>query len=93
MFVLTVIHYPTQDNTFDIGSADFFNDIYAETLQGSPVLAENLTIVGNIGDILTYNGSAWVAVSQENTGSGSGGGDSLPTNTKSVRYNTFYLRR
>ena len=53
---------PTQDNTFDIGSANFrFNDIYAETLQGTAVLAENLTISGNEGDVLKYSGGRWVA--------------------------------
>ena len=53
---------PTQDNMWDIGSASKrFNDIYAETLQGTAVLAENLTITGNEGDVLTYSGGRWVA--------------------------------
>ena len=53
---------PTQDNTWDIGSATLrFNDIYAETLQGTAVLANNLTVVGNEGDVLTHIGGAWVA--------------------------------
>ena len=53
---------PTQDNMWDIGSANKrFNDIYAETLQGTAVLAENLTITGNEGDVLTYSGGHWVA--------------------------------
>ena len=60
---------PTVDNVYDIGSAEFrFNDIYAETLQGTAVLAENLTIQGQAGQVLTYNGSAWVAA--DPTGSG-----------------------
>lgn len=53
---------PTQDNMWDIGSASKrFNDIYAETLQGTAVLAENLTITGNDGDVLTYSGGRWIA--------------------------------
>jgi hypothetical protein len=53
---------PTQDNAWDIGSATRrFNDIYAETLQGTAVLAENLTISGNEGDVLTYSGGRWIA--------------------------------
>ena len=53
---------PTQDNMWDIGSASKrFNDIYAETLQGTAVLAENLTITGTDGDVLTYSGGRWVA--------------------------------
>ena len=53
---------PTQDNMWDIGSASKrFNDIYAETLQGTAVLAENLTITGNEGDVLTYSGGRWIA--------------------------------
>ena len=61
---------PTQDNMWDIGSASKrFNDIYAETLQGTAVLAENLTIAGTDGDVLTYSGGRWVAgqVSSEGT--------------------------
>ena len=62
---------PSVDNAWDIGSAEYrFNDIYAETLQGTAVLAENLTITGQAGQILTYNGSQWVAA--DNQGSGSG---------------------
>ena len=69
---------PTQDNQFDIGSATFrFNDIYAETLQGTAILAENLTVSGQVGDVLTYNGSSWVATAPENTGGG-GGGSGIP---------------
>ena len=53
---------PTQDNMFDLGSAERrFNDIYAETLQGTAVLANNLTITGQTGDVLTFNGQRWVA--------------------------------
>jgi hypothetical protein len=53
---------PTQDNVFDLGTAERrFNDIYAQTLQGTAVLANNLTITGQVGDVLTYNGQQWVA--------------------------------
>jgi hypothetical protein len=53
---------PSVDNTWDIGSpTKRFNDIYAETFQGTAVLANNLTIQGNAGDVLTFNGSTWVA--------------------------------
>lgn len=57
---------PDMDNTWDIGSAQRrFNDIYAETLQGTAVLANNLTIVGNQGDVLKYDGQRWVAGQDE----------------------------
>ena len=47
---------------FDIGSSTRrYNDVYAETFQGTAVLSDNLTIAGNTGDVLTYNGSTWVA--------------------------------
>ena len=55
---------PVVDNQWDIGSAERrFNDIYAETLQGTAVLAHNLTIAGNAGDVLVYDNlnSKWVA--------------------------------
>ena len=53
---------PTQNNLFDIGSASLrFNDIYAETLQGTAVLSDNLTISGSEGDVLTRIGGTWVA--------------------------------
>lgn len=53
---------PTQNNLFDIGSASLrFNDIYAETLQGTAVLSDNLTIGGREGDVLTRIGGTWVA--------------------------------
>ena len=69
----TQLWRPTVDNTFDPGSSTKrFNDIYAETLQGTAVLSDNLTITGNSGDVLTFNGSTWVASAP--TG-GSGGGN------------------
>lgn len=54
---------PTIDDTFNLGSSDFrYNDIYAKTLHGTAVLADNLTVVGsNNGDVLTWNGSTWVS--------------------------------
>jgi hypothetical protein len=55
---------PDQNNMWDIGSSlRRFNDIYAETLQGTAVLSDNLTISGNVGDLLAYDGSKWIAVS------------------------------
>ena len=49
---------PTVDNQFDLGSSTYrFNDIYAESFQGTATLADNLTIVGGAsGDVLTWNG-------------------------------------
>ena len=72
---------PTINNNFDLGSSEFkFNDIYAETFHGTALLADNLTIVGSAeGDVLTWNGSTWVAA--ENTGSGSGTGSTPQTLT------------
>ena len=68
---------PSQDNTWDIGSAEYrFNDIYAETLQGTAVLAENLTVTGTAGQVLTYNGSSWVAA--DPTGAGGGDNNGVP---------------
>jgi hypothetical protein len=69
---------PTVDNTFDLGSSSRrFNDIYAETFQGTAVLAENLALVGTAqGDVLTWNGSTWVA--SQPTGGGGGGNAGVP---------------
>jgi hypothetical protein len=68
---------PSIDNEWDIGSADLrFNDIYGERFHGTAVLADNLTINGDVGDVLTYNGVAWV--SSPPTGGGGGGGDGIP---------------
>jgi len=65
---------PTVDNTFDIGSSTRrYNDVYAETFQGTAVLSDNLTVTGNTGDVLTYNGSTWVAAAPANTGGGGAG--------------------
>lgn len=53
---------PDMNNMWDIGSPlRRFNDIYAETLQGTAVLSDNLTIVGNAGDVLVYDGQRWIA--------------------------------
>jgi len=53
---------PSQNNVYDVGSPTFkFNDIYAETFQGTAVLADNLTISGTAGQVLTHNGTTWVA--------------------------------
>jgi len=53
---------PSQNNVYDVGSPSFkFNDIYAETFQGTAILAENLAISGTAGQVLTHNGSTWVA--------------------------------
>ena len=53
---------PATNNIYDVGSPTFkFNDIYAETFQGTAVLADQLTISGTSGQVLTHNGSEWVA--------------------------------
>jgi hypothetical protein len=63
---------PDQNNMWDIGSSlRRFNDIYAETLQGTAVLSDNLTISGNVGDLLAYDGSKWIAVSPSGEGGAS----------------------
>lgn len=63
---------PDQNNMWDIGSPlRRFNDIYAETLQGTAVLSDNLTITGNVGDLLAYDGQKWIAATPSQTG-GSG---------------------
>jgi hypothetical protein len=67
---------PSVDNQWDIGSAELrFNDIYGERFHGTAILADNLTVSGVTGDVLTYNGTAWVASAP--TGGG-GGGEGLP---------------
>jgi hypothetical protein len=69
---------PSIDNEWDIGSAELrFNDIYGERFHGTAVLADNITVDGDIGDVLTYNGNAWVA-SAPTGGSGGGGGNGVP---------------
>jgi hypothetical protein len=68
---------PTQDNTYDIGSpTKRYQDVYAESFQGTAVLADNLTVSGTNGQVLTYNGSTWIAA--DPTGAGGGGGGSTP---------------
>ena len=57
---------PTIDNAFDIGSEEKrFNDIYAQTFHGTAILANNLTISANEGDVLVYTNSTlrWAASS------------------------------
>ena len=57
---------PTENNVFDIGSEEMrFNDIYAETFNGIAILADNLTVSGNEGDVLTYSNNSlrWKASS------------------------------
>ena len=69
---------PSVDNEWDIGSADLrFNDIYGERFHGTAILSDNLTVSGDIGDVLTYNGSAWVSAPPTG-GSGGGGGEGVP---------------
>ncbi len=69
---------PSVDNEWDIGSADLrFNDIYGERFHGTAILSDNLTVSGDVGDVLTYNGSAWVS-SPPTGGSGGSGGESVP---------------
>ncbi len=63
---------PDQNNMWDIGSSlRRFNDIYAETLQGTAVLSDNLTISGNVGDILAYDGQRWIAAMPSGAGGSS----------------------
>ena len=60
---------PSTNNVYDIGSPSFkFNDIYAETFQGTAVLADQLTISGTSGQVLTHNGSSWVAADSSGGG-------------------------
>ena len=63
-FVRTDGHsIPDYDKMWDVGSpTQRFNDIYAETLQGTAVLANNLTISGQAGDLLGYDGQRWVPI-------------------------------
>jgi hypothetical protein len=69
---------PSVDNEWDIGSADLrFNDIYGERFHGTAVLADNLTVSGEVGDVLTYNGVAWVSAAPTG-GGGGGGGEGVP---------------
>ena len=73
---------PTLDNQFDIGSpTKRYQDVYAESFQGTAVLADNLTISGTAGQILTYNGSTWVAADNAGAGGGGGGGSTPQTLT------------
>lgn len=59
---LTSHSVPDLTAAYDIGSpTNKFNDIYAETFQGVAVLADNLTISGNVADILVYDGQNWRA--------------------------------
>ena len=62
-FLRTDAHsIPDTNNVYDIGSPTRkYNDIYAETFQGTAILAGNLTLSGTAGQVLTYNGSAWAA--------------------------------
>ena len=62
-FLRTDAHsIPDTNNVYDIGSPTRkYNDIYAETFQGTAILAGNLTVSGTTGQVLTYNGSAWAA--------------------------------
>jgi hypothetical protein len=53
---------PQSNNTYDIGSSvSKYNDVYAETFHGTAVLADQLTISASSGQVLTHNGSEWVA--------------------------------
>lgn len=77
---------PDQNNMWDIGSPlRRFNDIYAETLQGTAVLSDNLTITGNVGDILAYDGQKWVAVLP------SGGSGTTPSQLLSLNGSTLTI--
>ena len=71
---------PSEDNLWDIGSAELrFNDVYGERFHGTAVLSDNLTLEGDIGDVLTYNGTTWVAAAPTGgDGNGGGGGEGIP---------------
>jgi len=59
---LTSNSHPDVDKAYDIGTPQYrYNDIYAETFQGTATLADNLTITGNVGDFLRYDGTRWEA--------------------------------
>ena len=54
---------PSADNSWDIGAPGAkYNDMFAETFQGTAVLADDITMSGSAGDILTYQQSnKWVS--------------------------------
>ena len=70
---------PSEDNLWDIGSAELrFNDVYGERFHGTAVLSDNLTLEGDIGDVLTYNGTTWVAAAPTGGDGNGGGGEGIP---------------
>ena len=78
------------DNTFDPGSST--KDLTTSMLkhfEGTAVLSDNLTITGSTGDVLTFNGSTWVASAP--TGGG-GGGNGCPSNTNNQWCNIINFR-
>ena len=67
---------PATNNIYDVGSPTYkFNDIYAETFQGTAVLADQLTISATTGQVLTHNGSVWVAADSSGGGTLSSASD------------------
>ena len=80
---------PTQDNVFDLGTAERrFNDVYGETFQGTAILANNLTIPGAAtGDVLTWNGATWVSAAP----SGGNGTTTAIPQTLSINGNTLTI--
>ena len=89
---------PAANNTYDIGGPTLkYNDIYAETFQGTAVLAGTLTTPGTAGDILTYQDSSnkWLSSETNTVGQfkldGSSGGVTAPI-LKLITDNTGWNR-
>ena len=67
---------PATNNIYDVGSPTFkFNDIYAETFHGTAILADQLTISGTSGQVLTHNGTSWAAADSSGGGTLSSASD------------------
>ena len=67
---------PATNNIYDVGAPTFkFNDIYAETFHGTAILADQLTISGTSGQVLTHNGTSWAAADSSGGGTLSSASD------------------
>jgi hypothetical protein len=67
---------PQTNNAYDIGQPDAkYNDVYAETFHGTAVLADDLTVSGTTGQVLTYDGSSWTAADSSGGGTLSSASD------------------
>lgn len=59
---------PAANDTHDIGSPSLkYQDVHAVTFQGTAVLADNITLSGTAGDILTYQATNEWRASASNT--------------------------